>query len=186
MSTSRPSSPIAEVGTGAVSVTIHYAEDLPHPGGLGRRDTYCLLSMGGKCLRTRTAVDGGCNPMWHETLSALLTAEDTIEILIKVSVLQGQRQERLRRRWAEHSRQLHGTAGLDSSCRHACLMFNQKMHGQPAALPSAAYTLSHSNSLRVTDAAPHRTATFNTQHAPLSARLTPLTLLYCPAFRPPG
>ncbi len=105
MSTTRQpaltSNPTAELFTGAASITIHYAEDLPHPGGLGRRDTYCLLMMGGQCLRTRTAVDGGCNPMWNETISALLTAEDTIEIVIKVSGLRVSRsgQERLQHCW---------------------------------------------------------------------------------------
>eukprot|EP00198_Chlamydomonas_reinhardtii_P009493 XP_001698830.1 predicted protein [Chlamydomonas reinhardtii] len=32
-----------------------------------RQDPYCVISVGGQTFRTRTAVDGGRNPVWNET-----------------------------------------------------------------------------------------------------------------------
>ncbi len=50
-----------------------------------RQDPYCILRVGGQQFRTRTAVDGGKNPVWNETFTFNCINENTVDFEIKVS-----------------------------------------------------------------------------------------------------
>ncbi|PNW76448.1 hypothetical protein CHLRE_11g467595v5 [Chlamydomonas reinhardtii] len=52
---------------GVLTVTVEAAHDLKDPEWVSRQDPYCVISVGGQTFRTRTAVDGGRNPVWNET-----------------------------------------------------------------------------------------------------------------------
>ncbi len=69
---------------GVMSITIEFAKDLKDQDWFGKQDPYCQISVGGQRFRTRTAIDGGKNPVWNETFSANVINENSVEVVIKV------------------------------------------------------------------------------------------------------
>ncbi len=47
-----------------------------------RQDPYAIIRVGGQEYRTRTAVDGGKNPVWNETFNFNCINENTAEVVI--------------------------------------------------------------------------------------------------------
>ena len=52
----------------------------PYPS---RQDPYCIIRIGGQTFRTRTAVDGGRNPVWNETFRFNVINENNVDVEIK-------------------------------------------------------------------------------------------------------
>ncbi|KAG2439060.1 hypothetical protein HYH02_006587 [Chlamydomonas schloesseri] len=72
--------------SGTLTVTVEAAYDLKDPEWVGRQDPYCVIRVGGQTFRTRTAVDGGRNPVWNETFRFSLpdaTDTDVVDLVLK-------------------------------------------------------------------------------------------------------
>lgn len=65
---------------GVMSVTLSYAKGLKDGDWFGRQDPYCKIRCGGQQMRTRTAVDGGRNPVWNETFSFNIINENALQV----------------------------------------------------------------------------------------------------------
>ncbi|GIL89071.1 hypothetical protein Vretimale_16202 [Volvox reticuliferus] len=65
---------------GVLSVTVEFAKDIKNRAWIGRQDPYCILRVGNQTFRTRTAVDGGRNPVWDETFEFNVENENDLEI----------------------------------------------------------------------------------------------------------
>ncbi|KAG2432133.1 hypothetical protein HXX76_009059 [Chlamydomonas incerta] len=70
---------------GLLTVTVEAARDLKDPEWVGRQDPYCVIRVGGQTFRTRTAVDGGRNPVWNETFRFNVPhpGDDVLEVVLK-------------------------------------------------------------------------------------------------------
>lgn len=66
-----------------MSVTVQFAQGLKDGDWFGKQDPYAIVRCGGQQFRTKTAVDGGKNPVWNETFLFNVINENTIEIDIK-------------------------------------------------------------------------------------------------------
>ncbi|PNW76446.1 hypothetical protein CHLRE_11g467593v5 [Chlamydomonas reinhardtii] len=68
---------------GVMSVTLEFAKDLKDADWFGKQDPYCIIRIGGQTFRTRTAVDGGRNPVWNETFRFNVINENNVDVEIK-------------------------------------------------------------------------------------------------------
>ncbi|GIL68419.1 hypothetical protein Vafri_21698 [Volvox africanus] len=68
---------------GVLSVTVEFAKDIKNRAWIGRQDPYCIVRVGNHTFCTRTAVDGGRNPVWDETFEFNVGNENDLEIEIK-------------------------------------------------------------------------------------------------------
>ncbi|KAG2432134.1 hypothetical protein HXX76_009060 [Chlamydomonas incerta] len=68
---------------GVMSVTLEFAKDLKDSDWFGKQDPYCIIRVGGQTFRTRTAVDGGRNPVWNETFRFNVINENSVDVEIK-------------------------------------------------------------------------------------------------------
>ncbi|KAG2439068.1 hypothetical protein HYH02_006595 [Chlamydomonas schloesseri] len=68
---------------GVMSVTLEFAKDLKDADWFGKQDPYCIIRVGGQTFRTRTAVDGGRNPVWNETFRFNIINENSVDVEIK-------------------------------------------------------------------------------------------------------
>ncbi|KAG2432135.1 hypothetical protein HXX76_009061 [Chlamydomonas incerta] len=68
---------------GVMSVTMEFAKDLKDSDWFGKQDPYCIIRIGGQTFRTRTAVDGGRNPVWNETFRFNVINENSVDVEIK-------------------------------------------------------------------------------------------------------
>ena len=50
---------------GVLTLTLQYGKDLKDQDWFGKQDPYAVIAVGGQTFRTRTAVDGGRNPVWN-------------------------------------------------------------------------------------------------------------------------
>ncbi|KAG2439050.1 hypothetical protein HYH02_006578 [Chlamydomonas schloesseri] len=74
---------------GFLSVTVEFAQHIKDADWFGRQDPYCIIRVGGQTFRTRTAVDGGRNPVWNETFSFELVNENDMELNLMEEKLMG-------------------------------------------------------------------------------------------------
>ncbi|KAG2439059.1 hypothetical protein HYH02_006586 [Chlamydomonas schloesseri] len=68
---------------GVMAVTLEFAKDLKDSDWFGKQDPYCIIRVGGQTFRTRTAVDGGRNPVWNETFRFNIINENSVDVEIK-------------------------------------------------------------------------------------------------------
>ncbi|PNW76447.1 hypothetical protein CHLRE_11g467594v5 [Chlamydomonas reinhardtii] len=68
---------------GVMSVTMEFGKDLKDGDWFGKQDPYCIIRIGGQTFRTRTAVDGGRNPVWNETFRFNVINENNVDVEIK-------------------------------------------------------------------------------------------------------
>ncbi|KXZ54157.1 hypothetical protein GPECTOR_5g255 [Gonium pectorale] len=68
---------------GVMSITLEYAKDLKDGDWFGKQDPYCIIRVGGQTFRTRTATDGGRNPVWNQTFQFNVINENDVELDIK-------------------------------------------------------------------------------------------------------
>lgn len=59
------------------------ATNLKDKDWFGKQDPYCLLTVGGQTLRSRTATDGGKNPVWNQTFKFNVINENDLTITCK-------------------------------------------------------------------------------------------------------
>jgi Ca2+-dependent lipid-binding protein len=65
-----------------MAVTLDYAKGLRDCDWFGKQDPYVVIKCGGQQFRSRTATDGGKNPVWGETFRFNVINENTAEIRI--------------------------------------------------------------------------------------------------------
>ncbi|KXZ43576.1 hypothetical protein GPECTOR_86g369 [Gonium pectorale] len=68
---------------GEMSLTVEYAKDLKDKDWFGKQDPYAMVRVGNQQFRTRTATDGGKNPVWNETFRFNIINENDAELIIK-------------------------------------------------------------------------------------------------------
>lgn len=68
---------------GELTVTLEFATNLKDKDWFGKQDPYCLLTVGGQTLRSKTATDGGKNPVWNQTFKFNLINENDLVITCK-------------------------------------------------------------------------------------------------------
>ena len=77
-----PSLSVGSVQGPAPTLTVPSPRALPPCAH--RQDPYCIVRVGAQMFRTRTARDGGRNPVWNETFDFNLINENDVELEIKV------------------------------------------------------------------------------------------------------
>uniref|UniRef100_A0A7S0RWS8 C2 domain-containing protein n=1 Tax=Chlamydomonas leiostraca TaxID=1034604 RepID=A0A7S0RWS8_9CHLO len=68
---------------GVCTLVIEYAQNLKDKDLLGKQDPYVIVQCGHQTVRTRTATDGGKNPVWNETFKLSVINENDINFTIK-------------------------------------------------------------------------------------------------------
>ncbi|GLC33612.1 hypothetical protein PLESTM_000091800 [Pleodorina starrii] len=68
---------------GELTVTVEFAKGLQDKEWVGRQDPYCVVRVGGQSFRSKTAKDGGTNPVWDQAFTFKIESENDLEIDIK-------------------------------------------------------------------------------------------------------
>ncbi|KAG2449211.1 hypothetical protein HYH02_005958 [Chlamydomonas schloesseri] len=137
---------------GELAVTVEFAKDLKDKDWFGKQDPYAVLKVGSQQFRTRTAVDGGKNPVWNETFRFNVINENDVELIIKdsdvsaddyigtarVSLAKAREHGRDTQQCAVHSKsgKQHGFVQVNLTfTRNSALKAGAHGHPQPGAYP---------------------------------------------------